>query len=640
MNDSQPEITTEAPTDKPRQPQPQTQPQTPRNTPQQDNGALGHVLGDGDHAPSELEAEQKRVDEIVEQRQFQLDQMAERATKLAAEAAATTEDGLRDVFDEDDDADAAIAATFVRERSVHAMWAAKRFREAEELSDRAVFGWIARSENSEAIDGCDATSLSELDETSARALRVGRFSVFKDGEPLMVDWRARAAVPFYRATPMASLGLQQRRHLHYADASDAKGNTVAAEMQSEAANIENSAHNRTAEENSAKPNQLKGYSDEVFGDSTDLSLHGLRGEAALFAELQRDTSAQMRSVVATIQREQDEVIRAPSNEVVLVQGGPGTGKTVVALHRAAYLLYDQRDALAEQGVLIIGPTPQFLTYIAEVLPSLGETGVVSAMPHDLFGGVLIGHSEPEEVSSLKGSHGMVEVLQKAVIDRQRLPKEDLCVFYGSESATLSVESLQGIFESVKSFPTHNEAAQRFRALVIEALVQEVYEPAFHNYRDAWQSFASSKDLKKFLLKHWPPLRPTELLNDLLGSKALLKSAADKAGLSKRHRELLFRQRCSYGELDQRHWSEADVALLDELWALLGGPGEEVDDDVLQALQVASDEFEIAAAQDAEAPSSHAAAQALQSELLIETQSSETTRLTDDIPRPIKGTKSW
>jgi DNA helicase IV len=129
----------------------------------------------------------------------------------------------------------------------------------------------------------------------------------------------------------------------------------------------------------------------------------------------------MRSVVATIQAEQDAIIRAPGDEPLVVQGGPGTGKTVVALHRAAYLLYAQREALSDTGVLIVGPTSEFLTYIAGVLPSLGETGVLSVTAPELYPGVRRGAPEDDAVAEVKGRLDMVTLLANAIKDRQRRP---------------------------------------------------------------------------------------------------------------------------------------------------------------------------------------------------------------------------
>jgi len=429
--------------------------------------------------------------------QAQVKRIGERAARLAEEAAETTADGLRDIFDEDDDPDAAVQATLVRETAVHAMAAARRFQQVDAIGDAPAFGRIT-------------------DETGEQ-LYVGRCSVIEGDEVLLVDWRARAAIPFYRATPLHPLGVLHRRHLHY---------------------------------HADDPALLASYSDEIFDASRLNQMSGLQGEAALLASLERETTAQMASVVATIQAEQDAVIRAPADEPLLVQGGPGTGKTVVALHRAAYLLYDQRQALAENGVLIVGPTSHFLAYISDVLPSLGETGVVSALPADLYGGIRRGLVEDEQVSRLKGRFEMVSLLAKAVRDRQRRPVDDLLAWYGSDNVRLSASETQDCFDAARRTPSHNEGADRFRTLLIEALANKVYNRAFDNYGEAFRTFAQSRHLKIYVL------------------------------------------------LDDARWTDADIPLLDELWSIVGGlPGSMPDDD-RQRVRDARDEFEIAAMQDA------------------------------------------
>ena len=494
----------------------------------------------------ELARERAVVDRIAQVRSRQLEKVAARASRLAAEAAEMTEDGLRDIYDEDDDPDAAVQASFVRERAVHAMAAARRFHDVDAVGEAPAFGRIT--------------------DDQADALYVGRCSVIEGDEVLLVDWRARAAIPFYRATPLEALGVHHRRHLHYSPAT-------------------------------APPRELIGYSDEVFDAETLAEMSGLQGEAALLDALERETTGQMTSVVATIQAEQDAVIRAPANEALLVQGGPGTGKTVVALHRAAYLLYDQRHALAENGVLIVGPSTHFLAYISEVLPSLGETGVVSAVPAQLYGGVLMGRVEPDEVAALKGRAEMVQVLAQSISDRQIRPTDDLQAWYGSDKVTMSAARLEACFERAKRSSNHNEGADRFRVEVIEAFASQVYNRAFDNYADAYRSFARSPSLRTFLLRHWPTLTPEQALNDLLGSPALLRKACVGTGLMAAEVKQLQRPRVIEVELDDARWSDADMPLLDELWALVGGLPASMTEEDRQKVRDARDEFEIAAVQD-------------------------------------------
>src|SRR5438477_1896476 len=231
-------------------------------------------------------------------------------------------------------------------------------------------------------------------------------------EPLVVDWRAPVAEPFYRATGRHPMGLRRRRHF------------------------------------ATEGRRLIGMEDELFaadggpdGDG-DQGL-ALVGTGALLAALERSRSGRMRDIVATVQREQDEIIRADLPGVLVVQGGPGTGKTAVALHRAAYLLYTHRFPLERQGVLVVGPNPVFLRYIEHVLPSLGEAGVALTTIGGLVADVRARASEPAPVAGLKGDVRMAKFLARAVRDRQRAPRGPLTVPFGPYVLTLGRKELAG-----------------------------------------------------------------------------------------------------------------------------------------------------------------------------------------------------
>ena len=194
-----------------------------------------------------------------------------------------------------------------------------------------------------------------IDPVDGATFYIGRIGLFNDDhDPLLIDWRAPVAQPFYRATAADPIGVFRRRHIRLA------GRTVV------------------------------GVDDDIL-DLAALDDHdreNLIGEAALFASLSADRTGRMSEIVATIQAEQDAIIRSGLPGVLVVQGGPGTGKTVVALHRAAYLLYTHREQLARRGVLVVGPNPTFLRYIEQVLPSLGETEVVLSTIGELLPGVV------------------------------------------------------------------------------------------------------------------------------------------------------------------------------------------------------------------------------------------------------------
>jgi len=231
-----------------------------------------------------------------------------------------------------------------------------------------------------------------IDDGDGRTLYVGRIGLRDDDhESVLIDWRAPAARPFYVATATDPGPVTRRRHLH------TRGRTVV------------------------------GLDDEVFAleRMSDGERRALVGEAALLAALRRGRTGRMGDVVATIQTEQDRVIRASLQGALVVQGGPGTGKTVAALHRAAYLLYTHRATLERRGVLVVGPNAMFLRYIGQVLPALGETQVVMATLGELFPGVRATAADGPEIAVVKGDERMAEVVAGAVRERQRVPEGDL-----------------------------------------------------------------------------------------------------------------------------------------------------------------------------------------------------------------------
>lgn len=487
---------------------------------------------DGSH--DELASERRALGLIQDVHHAQLERARRTAEGLAEEAAEATEEGIRDLVDEDAEVDAAVRAALVRQTSDRAMHAARRVAELEARGSALAFGHVTSS--------------------NGERLAVGRLSVIDGEEPLLVDWRARASVPFYRATPLEPMGVRQRRHFLYCD------------------------------ETTGNPDDLVDYTDEIFDLDALGAVVGLRGEAAILASVEAPTPQQMRSVVATIQSEQDAVIRASTDGPLVVQGGPGTGKTVVALHRAAYLLYDQREELADTGVLIVGPSNEFLRYIAGVLPSLGESGVISVTADKLYAGILTGRPEADEVAACKGRAEMVSFLAAAVADRQRRPTTGFTVYYGSRRVDLSVQRVQEFFDRARRHVMHNEAAAEFRSLVIDALLAEVYDPSFRSVDDARDTFRTSRTVTTFLLRHLPPMTPERALNDLFGSKALLQSAARNSGgaISAVDAARLWRERAAEDELDQTRWSVADVPLLDELLSLLGGSMGQTEEQLIRA----------------------------------------------------------
>ena len=470
----------------------------------------------------ELAREREAVGRIRQAHIDHIESARRYATGLADEASFLSEEGPRETEAEvgDEDSEAAVEAATARAAAGRTLLAWKRVRELEAAGDALAFGRLTTDEW-----GTDY---------------IGRMSVIDGDDVYLIDWRAPAAEPFYRATPLEPLGVSHRRHLHYTDG------------------------------------ELTNYSDEVFDPDTISEHVSLRGEAALLAVLAARTDGRMQSVVATIQAEQDAVIRASAKGPLLVQGGPGTGKTVVALHRAAYLLYADRAALAETGVLIVGPSPEFLTYISDVLPSLGESGVVSVTADRLFPGVLTDPDASSELAELKGSAPMAGLLASAVAMRRRSPKEPLTVWYGSLRVQISVDELRRFFALADRQATHNAGAGVLRQLLVEHVAREAHEPGFGERDDVRASLFGSPDIHFFLERHWPVLSPEQMLNDLLGSKALLTRAVSSVELDESAVGLLYREREPEKELWRRRWERSDVPLLDELLWLLGDVSEATD----------------------------------------------------------------
>ncbi len=378
-------------------------------------------------------------------------------------------------------------------------------------------------------------------EAGGESFHVGRLAVSDEHqEPLVVDWRAPVAEPFYRATGREPMGLRRRRHF--------------------------ATRGRT----------LLSMEDEVFGELEGVTTNGngrangdssISGYGALIAALESSRSGRLGDIVATIQGEQDEIIRAPLPGVLVVQGGPGTGKTVVALHRAAYLLYTYRFPLEGQGVLVVGPNRLFLGYIEQVLPSLGEAGVELAVLADLIPENRIRGRDAGLVARVKGDLRMTSVLRRAVQDRERALRGRLEVGYGLTVLRLSVEQSDRIVrEARRRFRTHNAGRRFVERSFFEALAASsrlAPEPD-----DVRRQLRSETVVREALDWMWPVLTPAQLLHDLFGSRALLRSAG-RRHLTDDEAAALVRPRSD--RADDVVWTSDDVPLLDEARMLLGPP---------------------------------------------------------------------
>ncbi|WP_406689194.1 AAA family ATPase [Saccharopolyspora sp. ID03-671] len=398
-----------------------------------------------------------------------------------------------------------------------------------------------------------------LDLDSGETFRVGRLGLFDEDneyEPLLLDWRAPAARPFYLATAAARDGVHRRRHLK------------------------------------TSWRKVLDYEDEVLDldaaeQGSDL---GLAGEATLLARLDARRTGQMQDIVSTIQAEQDRIIRAGMNGVLVVQGGPGTGKTAVALHRAAYLLYTFREQLSKRGVLVVGPNPTFLHYIGQVLPSLGETGVLLSTVGGLYPGITATAVESARTAEIKGRAGMTDVLTAAVRDRQQVPRDHVEVTFDREPLFLKrKDATAARTRARRTRRPHNLARRVFQDEMYRSLTLQVGERLGLDLLDRRDLDEINAELRAdpavstALDALWPEMTPQRLLDELLSSPERLATATAKV-LGADERDALLR---GAGE----PWTPADVPLLDELAELLGE-----DDAAARAEQERQEREELAYAQ--------------------------------------------
>lgn len=355
---------------------------------------------------------------------------------------------------------------------------------------------------------------------------------------LLLDWRAPLARPFYLATTAHPEGVESRRNIRM------RGRTVTA------------------------------VDDEVLsGDGAESTSAGVGSEAALRRAMNEARTGHMRSIVETIQREQDEIIRDPTRGVMVVQGGPGTGKTAVALHRIAYLLYTWREQLTRTGVLVVGPNATFLEYISRVLPELGETGVVLSTVDQLVPGFTPGGSDSTAEREVKGSIEMVTILKRAVQAYETVPDAPVRLTFDGVPVDATPQMVKAArTRARRSRRPHNQArahfAEHLTQLLAEALARRIGEDPLGGTNllsDAdvdqlHDDLADDPQVQRLIDAHFPELEPAEVLDALLTSKdAIAEVAGDYDDYT---RAALYRAPGS-------PFSHADTALVDELAVLIG-----------------------------------------------------------------------
>ena len=356
-----------------------------------------------------------------------------------------------------------------------------------------------------------------------------------DGTPVVVDWRAPVAIPFYRATAADAFGLARRRRF------------------------------------SCERDELVAIFDEQLDDPDSLTAAGIPDP--VLAEIERSRSGEMADIVATIAAEQDEIIRAPLDECLLVQGGPGTGKTAVGLHRAAFLLFEHRAALSQSHVLVIGPNRVFLRYVANVLPSLGETAVSQATITSLLSArVRVRAEELPEVAEIKGRPEMAEVLRRLAEARIRIPTDEQAVPIGLRTLRFPPDVVAAAIATARD---NDLPLNDAKGVFVEVLLRDARRQLLE--RDVGQEdlarllpdLRRSDGFKKMVDRIWPGLSGVQLVRALLGSRVNRDRAV--AGLLPAAAADLL-QRPSARKVADEPWTVADLPLIDEANALTTGTG--------------------------------------------------------------------
>lgn len=436
--------------------------------------------------------------------------------------------------------DARVALDAMVERSQRAL----EFTEQRVRDEDSVDARIARAklvDRRAAVDvGAVALCFGRIDEdpiiTDGDQWYVGRRHIENaDGTPVIVDWRAPVAIPFYRATAADAFGLARRRRFV------------------------------------TDVDELVAIFDEQLDDPESITAAGIPDP--VLAEIERGRSGEMSDIVATIAAEQDEIIRAPLDECLLVQGGPGTGKTAVGLHRAAFLLFEHRDELSKSHVLVIGPNRVFLRYVSNVLPSLGETAVSQATITSLLSSrVRVRGDEPPEVAEVKGRAEMATALRRLADARIKAPTDEVAVPLGLRSIRYSPTVIEAAIKSGRdnSLPL-NDAKGVFTEVLLREARQQLIDRGVGQEELALQipELRRSDGFKKLVDKVWPSLSGAQLVRSLLGSPSNRRRAVDGL-LSDTDTELLQRQNAK--KIADEQWTEADLPLLDEANALTTGGG--------------------------------------------------------------------
>ena len=442
------------------------------------------------------------------------------------------------------------------ERDAYAAHYSSLVSSLEGVEDRLVFGRMdmsraprdsagpAGSSSAEVVSDRNVGSSSPVTDGGRRHY-VGRIGL-QDAQhrEVILDWRAPLARAFYQATASHPMGLVRRRHI------DTQARQVLG--------VEDEVLDLDALEAEGVP--LSSLGDGVAAGE-------LQGEGALIAAMSAARDGRMADIVATIQAEQDRIVTSSGRGVLVVQGGPGTGKTAVALHRVAYLFYSERERLERSGVLLVGPSRTFLRYVEQVLPSLGETGVVSTTMGDLVPGVRATAREDARIAEIKGRSLWVKALEDAVRGLQRVPEAPRDIEVQGVRLTLEPSDVrEAASRARRGGKPHNLAREAFVLWLLERLTDQYAAATNQDASDtdtrAWirEDIRTARDSRREINLCWMPTTPEGLLERLWNRPALLEQVAPS--LSEQERTLLHREAGS-------GLTAADIPLIDELAELLG-----------------------------------------------------------------------
>ena len=388
-------------------------------------------------------------------------------------------------------------------------WAARRLRTYEDAERGLCFG--------------------RLDfETMSRPLYVGRRWVHDEEQrQLVVNWQAPAARPFYTATPQDAHGVTLRRRFR------------------------------------TEGRRVVDIADEALDGSI---VDGAAVGDFLLEELGRNRETHMRDIVATIQADQYNLITHTADTPLVIQGGPGTGKTAVGLHRASWLLYTAREQLAHRGVLVVGPNRTFMEYVSHVLPALGEDAVEQRAVGELVDGVEPSLRDPPDVAELKADLRLVEVIRRAAELRLASEPEELVLRLDGSFVSVREREVRALHAEARAKGTTLGDRERFRMSLLRRFYEEygriLGAGALRNFDEVEQAVHAKGYLDRVLKAAWPIVSPEKLVRSLLSSRGALSEAADGI-LEPAEQKLLVRRASA--------WSEGDIALLDEAQALIGTP---------------------------------------------------------------------